>query len=143
MKHHVRVTLESRQLDSDNQAQTTRGTYDGTWYRQDQHDYLIFAEADGTQTTLKMAAHEWRLFRRGPEINSWQVFRKGESIPSELTLLGSVLPLFTYTKRLDKAATPAGAEIQLEYDLYSDETLLGHFTLIIHVTIIGEEPAHA
>lgn len=143
MKHHVHVTLESRQLDSDNQEQKTQGEYDGTWYRQGSHDYLIFQEADGTQTTLKMGASEWRLFRRGPDIESWQVFRRGESVASELVLMGSVLPLFTYTKRIDKLETPTGGEIQLEYNLYSNETLLGNFTLILHMTIIGEESAHA
>jgi len=143
MKKHVHVKLESRQLDIDNQAQNTEGEYEGTWYLQDGQEYLIFQEGDGTQTTLKMKADEWRLFRRGPEIESWQVFRQGKSVPTELTLMGSVLPLLTYTKRFEKLETPSGAELQMEYDLYSDETLLGNFTLILHVTITGEEPAHA
>jgi len=138
MKKHVHVKLESRQLDSENQAQTTEGEYDGSWYLQDGQEYLIFQEADGTQTTLKMKADEWRLFRRGPEIESWQVFRRGKSVPTELTLMGSVLPLLTTTKRMQKVETPNGAELQLEYDLYSNEDLLGSFTLILHVTIIGE-----
>ncbi len=143
MKQNVHVKLESRQLDSENQAQSTFGEYEGSWYRQDHQEYLIFQEADGTQTTLKMSDDEWRLFRRSAEIESWQVFRKGQSVPTELTLMGSVLPLMTYTKRFEKTPTPQGAELQLEYDLYSDDALLGHFTLIIHLTIIGEEPAHA
>ena len=143
MKKHVRVKLESRQLDTDNQAQSTKGEYDGSWYLQDGQEYLIFQEADGTQTTLKMTADEWRLFRRGPEIESWQVFRQGKSVPTELTLMGSILPLLTTTKRFQKLETPTGAELQLEYDLSSEDALLGSFTLILHVTIIGEEPAHA
>lgn len=143
MKHRVRVILESRQLDSENQELTTRGDHEGTWYRQDHQQYLIFQESDGTQTTLKIAPHEWRLFRRGPDIESWQVFRRGESVASDLMLMGSVLPLFTYTKRLELLETPTGGELQLEYNLYSDETLLGNFTLIIHLTIIAEDPAHA
>ncbi len=143
MKKHVHVKLESRQLDSENQAQTTQGDYEGSWYQQDGQDYLIFQEADKTQTTLKMSADEWRLFRRGPEIESWQVFRVGKAVPTELTLMGQILPLLTYTKRFEKAITPTGAELQLEYDLYSNDDLLGSFTLIIHLTITGEEPAHA
>lgn len=143
MKHHVRIKLESRQLDGENQAQTTQETYDGTWYRQDDQEYLIFQAADGMQTTLKMKADEWRLFRRGPEFESWQVFRLGKTVPTDLSLMGSLLPLMTYTKRCEKLETPEGAELQLEYDLASEETLLGSFTLIIHLTITGEEPDHA
>lgn len=143
MKKHVHVKLESRQLDSDNQAQITKGEYDGSWYLQDGQEYLIFQEADGTQTTLKMTADEWRLFRRGPEVESWQVFRQGKSVPTELTLMGSILPLLTATKRFQRLETPTGVELQLEYDLSSEDNFLGSFTLILHVTIIGEEPAHA
>ncbi len=143
MKKIVSIKLESRQLDSDRQTQVTRSEHQGSWYRQDGHDYLIFRDAEGIQTTLKMATDEWRLFRRGPNLESWQVFRQGKSVPSELTLMGSMLPLLTYTKRLDRIEIPSGAELQLEYDLYSDSALLGNFTLILHLTIIGEEPAHA
>lgn len=143
MKQHVHVKLESRQLDGENQTQTTQGEYEGTWYHQDRHEYLIFQDADGTQTTLRMEGDEWRLYRRGPEIESWQVFRMGMSVPTELTLMGSVLPLLTFTKRLEKRTTPTGAELQLEYDLTSEENVLGSFTLILHLTITGEEPAHA
>lgn len=138
MKKNVHVKLESRQLDSENQAQTTQGEYEGTWYIQDGQEYLIFQDADGMQSTLKMNADEWRLFRRGPDIESWQVFRQGKSVPTDLSLMGSVLPLLTYTKRYEKVDTPNGAELQLEYDLYSNDDLLGSFTLIIHLTITGE-----
>lgn len=143
MKKRVHVKLESRQLDGDNQAQSTQGDYEGTWYQQDGQSYLIFQEPDKTQTTLKISPDEWRLFRRGPEIESWQVFRKGEAVPTQLTLMGSVLPLLTYTKRFEILDTPTGAELQLEYDLYSNDNPLGSFTLILHLTITGEEPAHA
>lgn len=143
MKQNVHVKLESRQLDGENQSQTTFAEYAGSWHRQPSHDYLIFDDPDGTRTTLRMEPDEWRLFRRGPEIESWQVFRPGKSVPTELSLMGSILPLMTYTKRMDLRITPEGAELHLEYDLNSEETLLGSFTLILHLTITGEEPAHA
>ncbi|HEY9856927.1 MAG TPA: DUF1934 domain-containing protein [Stenomitos sp.] len=140
MKHNVTVRLQSCQLDAEGQTQRTENEYAGTWYQQGPSDYLVYQE-DGVQTTLKWDPREWRLFRRGADIQGWQVFRLGESLESDISLQGSYLPLTTYTKRLVSAKTETGLELQLEYTLFSGPDLIGNFTLIIHLTI-QEEASH-
>lgn len=140
MKHNVKVRLQSCQLDAEGQEQRTENQYDGTWYRQGPSDYLVYQE-DGVQTTLKWDPREWRLFRRGTDLQGWQVFRLGESLESDITLQGSYLPLMTYTKRLTSSQTDDGQELQMEYSLFSGPELIGNFTLIIHLTI-QEDTAH-
>lgn len=141
MKHHVKVRLQSCQLDAEGQEQRTENQYEGTWYQQGPSDYLVYQE-DGVQTTLKWDPREWRLFRRGADIQGWQVFRLGESLESDISLQGSYLPLMTYTKRLTSTKTDVGQELQMEYSLFSGPDLIGNFTLIIHLTITQEETPH-
>lgn len=141
MKHHVTVRLQSCQLDAEGQEQRTENHYEGTWYQQGPADYLVYQE-DGVQTTLKWEPREWRLFRRGADLEGWQVFRLGECVESDIRLQGSYLPLKTYTKRLNTTKTDQGQELQLEYTLSSGPDLIGNFTLIIHLTIQQEEASH-
>lgn len=140
MKHRVQVRLQSCQLDAEGLEQRTENHYAGTWYQQGPADYLVYHE-DGVQTTLKWDSREWRLFRRGADLEGWQVFRLGESLESDISLQGSYLPLTTYTKRLTSIPTDEGQELQLEYTLSSGPDLIGNFTLIIHLTI-QEDPTH-
>lgn len=141
MKRHVTVRLQSCQLDAEGQEQRTENHYEGTWYRQGPSDYLVYQE-NGVQTTLKWEPREWRLFRRGTDLEGWQVFRLGESLESDISLQGSYLPLTTYTKRLTSTPTDAGQELQMEYALFSGPDLIGNFTLIIHLTIHQEDISH-
>lgn len=141
MKKPVLIRLQSCQLDMDGQEQRTENVYEGLWYHQDQSDYLVYHEAD-VQTTLKWNDVEWRLFRRGPELEGWQAFRVGESLESDLRIGGSALPLTTQTHRLHVTPTDGGRELHLEYTLYSGPELLGNFTLVLHMTLINED-SHA
>lgn len=141
MKHPVTVRLQSCQLDAEGQEQRTENHYTGTWVKQGTSDYLQYV-ADGVSTTLKWTPREWRLFRRGPDIEGWQVFRPGERLESDLRLQNSYLPLLTHTKRLHAASSETGHELQAEYSLFSGPDLIGHFTLVIHVTIQQEDASH-
>lgn len=138
MKKRVSVRLQSCQLDGDGHEQRSENVYDGLWYHQDQSDYLVYHE-DGVQTTLKWNEEEWRLFRRGADLEGWQAFRVGERIDSDLRLHGSALPLTTLAHRLHVTPTDLGRELHLEYTLYSGPELLGQFTLVLHI----EEDSHA
>jgi|GEM_PF-1048044 uncharacterized beta-barrel protein YwiB (DUF1934 family) len=140
MKHPVAVQLSSCQLDADGHEQRTHNQYQGVWYQQGRSDYLVYHE-DGIQTTLRWDEREWRLFRRGTDLEGWQVFRLGESLESDLRLSGSLLPLETHTHRLSDIPTQSGRELQLEYTLYSGPDLLGNFTLVITLTKLEEDPA--
>ena len=139
MKKRVSIRLSSCQLDGDDQEERSETVYEGLWYPHDQSDYLVYQDAD-VQTTLKWNPEEWRLFRRGRDLEGWQAFRVGERLESDLRLRGSLLPLTTFAQRLHATTTPRGAELQLEYSLYSGPELLGHFTLVLHLTLIDEEP---
>lgn len=142
MKHPVMVRLLSCQLDAEGQEQRTENRYEGTWYRQDESDYLVYQEAVGIQTTLRWDAREWRLIRRGGDLDGWQVFRLGENVESDLRLENSYLPLNTYTQRLKSTPTEHGLELHLEYTLYSGPELLGNFSLIILLTLLDEDTSH-
>lgn len=138
MKKHVSIRLQSCQLDGDGKEERTETLYDGLWYHQDQSDYLVYQDSD-VQTTLKWNQDEWRLFRRGPDLEGWQAFRVGESLESDLRLHGSLLPLTTTAHRLQAISTSQGGELQLEYTLHSGPELLGNFTLVLHLTLIDED----
>lgn len=139
MKHPVKIAIQSHQMDAEGHEQTSLDEYRGTWHRHNGQSYLIYQDREGLQTTLKIDAegHEWRLYRRSPQMEAWQVFRLGESTNTDLVVHGGMLPIHTYTKRLWSMTTDDGGELQMEYNLYSDEqdrTLLGNFCLIIHLT---------
>lgn len=140
MKRAVEVTVASCQLDPDGEAVRTENRYHGTWYRQGDAEYLVYQDSE-VRTTLRWDPHEWRLFRRGPDLEGWQVFRTGARLESDLRVGGSLMPLATETHAQRVTELSDGCQLLLEYDLYAEDDLLGRFSLLIHLHV-ESEPAH-
>lgn len=131
--------VESCQLDAAGEARRTENRYHGFWYQQGETEYLVYEE-DGVRHTLRWDRHEWRLFRRGAQLEGWQIFRPGRRLESDLRIGAQALPLSTDTKHMRVKRMAEGLQLYLAYDLYSAEDLLGKFSLIIHLQL--EEEAH-
>lgn len=141
MKHPVSIRLESVQLDAEGNEERTDKHYEGTWYQQENSDYVIYQD-EGVQTTLRWDANEWRLFRRGADLEGFQAFRLDEPTQTELRVQTSTLPLTTETHRMRVTPLPQGRELQLEYTLKSGPDLIGNFTLIIQLTTHEVDETH-
>ncbi|MBO9542149.1 DUF1934 domain-containing protein [bacterium] len=138
MKHPVSIRVESVQLDAEGNEARTENQYEGTWYQQETSDYVIYQD-EGVQTTLRWDANEWRLFRRGPELEGFQLFRLDKPTETELRVQTSTLPLKTTTHRMQVAPLPQGRELVLDYTLESGPELIGNFTLIIQLKTHEDE----
>lgn len=141
MKHPVSIRVESVQLDAEGSEGRTDKQYEGTWYQQESSDYVIYQD-EGVQTTLRWDANEWRLFRRGADLEGFQLFRLDAPTQTELRVQTSTLPLTTVTHRMQVTPLPQGRELQLEYTLNSGPDLIGNFTLIIQLTTHEVDETH-
>lgn len=141
MKHPVSIRVESRQLDAEGTEARLENRYEGTWYQQATSDYVIYQD-EGVQTTLRWDADEWRLIRRGADLEGFQTFRLDAPIESELRVQTSTLPLTTVTHRMDVTPLPSGRELTLDYTLHSGPDLIGNFTLIIQLTTHEVDETH-
>ncbi len=137
MKHSVRVHLTSHIVEPDGEARETRQCYEGTWYRQQSGDYLVYVD-EGIHTTLRWDPREVRLYRRGDELEAYQVFCIGHSLEFELSLAGSKLSLTTTTHSFAAATNDSGGELVLKYSLCSGPADLGEFTLRINMEVLPE-----
>ncbi|HEY9897671.1 MAG TPA: DUF1934 domain-containing protein [Pantanalinema sp.] len=141
MKHPVSIRVESRQLDAEGTEARLENRYEGTWYQQDSSDYVVYQD-EGVQTTLRWDADEWRLFRRGADLEGFQLFRLEQPTETELRIQTSTLPLKTVTHRMQVTPLPRGRELSLDYTLTSGPDLIGNFTLIIQLTTHEVDETH-
>lgn len=137
MKRQVQVELTSHVVEPDGEAREVRHTYEGSWYRQQGGDYLVYVD-EGIHTTLRWDAREVRLYRRGDQLEAYQVFRTGHALEFELALGGSKLALTTTTHSFSAATHDAGGDLVLNYSLCSGPADLGEFTLRIKMIVLPE-----
>lgn len=145
-KKTIAITLSSRQED-DGLSATTTQTHTGTIYDKNDGRYILFkSEEEGISTSLRLAADEIRLFRRGA-MENWQIFRLGEETGGVLSLGVNAMVLRVLTSHFLLEDREGGGRIELHYHLAtapdsdpdSDPSALslGRFELSLDWTVLG------
>jgi uncharacterized beta-barrel protein YwiB (DUF1934 family) len=132
-KHQVKVRLRTLQVDPAGDTMQMVHEYAGTMYERPSERYIIFEEPDPrVTTTYKISADNVLLTRRGG-ISCTQVFRQGDWHAYEYTIPEGSLDLRALTKHMDHDFADVTGALRLQYELWSGDVHLGHYTLELTV----------
>jgi uncharacterized beta-barrel protein YwiB (DUF1934 family) len=132
-KHQVKVRLRTLQVDPAGDTMQMLHEYAGTMYERPSERYIIFEEPDPrVTTTYKISADNVLLTRRGG-ITCTQVFRQGDWHAYEYTIPEGSLDLRSLTKHMDHDFADVAGALRLQYELWSGDVQLGHYTLELTV----------